>query len=77
MIIVICMILFAKLFTPPDTWFGLIWDAYVILVDTNSFPELEVIFPDYALRASLSTFLIMLIEMCSEHPHIYFAKNIA
>ena len=36
--------------TPPDTWsrpiLGL---AYVLVVVTNPFPELVVIFPDYAL----------------------------
>ena len=32
--------------------------AYVLLVETNPFSELVVIFPDYALRISLGTFSI-------------------
>ena len=46
--------------TPPDNQscpiFGL---AYVLLIETNPFPELVVIFPDYALRTWLGTFLIL------------------
>ena len=34
--------------------------AYVLLVETNPFPELVVIFPDYDLRISLGTFSILL-----------------
>ena len=34
--------------------------ASVLLVETNSFPELVVIFPDHALRTSLGTFSILL-----------------
>ena len=34
--------------------------AYVLLFETNPFPELVVIFPDYALRTSLGTFSILL-----------------
>ena len=34
--------------------------AYVLIVETNPFPELVVIFPDYALRTSLGTFSILL-----------------
>ena len=34
--------------------------AYVLLVETNLFPELVVIFPDYAIRISLGTFSILL-----------------
>ena len=34
--------------------------AYVLLVETNPFSELVVIFPDYALRISLGTFSIFL-----------------
>ena len=34
--------------------------AYVLLVETNSFPELIVIFPDYAFRISLGTSSILL-----------------
>ena len=34
--------------------------AYVLLVETNPFSELVVIFPDYALRISLGTFSILL-----------------
>ena len=30
--------------------------AYVLLVETNDFPELVVIFPDYAIRTYLDTF---------------------
>ena len=33
--------------------------AYVLLVATNSFPELAVIYPDYAIRISLSNFSIL------------------
>ena len=32
--------------------------AYVLFVDINLLPELVVIFPDYALRASLGTFAL-------------------
>ena len=39
--------------------FGL---AYGLLVDTNHFPELIVIFPDYSLRTSLGTFSILLVR---------------
>ena len=35
--------------------------AYVLLVETNPFPELVVIFPDYALRIPLGTFSILLL----------------
>ena len=35
--------------------------AYVLLVETNPFPVLVVIFTDYALRISLGTFSILLI----------------
>ena len=34
--------------------------AYVLLVETNPFPELVVIFPDYTLRTSLGSFSILL-----------------
>ena len=34
--------------------------AYVLLVETNPFLELVVIFPDYALRISFGTFSILL-----------------
>ena len=34
--------------------------AYVLLVETNPFSELVVIFPDYALRISLGTFSFLL-----------------
>ena len=34
--------------------------AYVLLVETNPFSELVVIFPDYVLRISLGTFSILL-----------------
>ena len=37
--------------------------AYVLHVETNSFPELFVIFPDYAIRSSLGTFSILLISI--------------
>ena len=40
--------------TPGPVPLGL---AYVLLVETNPFSELVVIFPDYALRISLGTFL--------------------
>ena len=47
--------------TPPDTWsrpvpLGL---AYVLLVETNPFPNLSV-FSDYAFQISLGTFSILL-----------------
>ena len=32
--------------------------AYVLLVETNLFPEFDVIFADYTLRTSLGTFSI-------------------
>ena len=35
--------------------------AYILLVEINLFPELVVIFPDYAFRISLGTFSILLI----------------
>ena len=35
--------------------------AYVLLVETNPFPELVVTLPDYALRISLGTFSILLV----------------
>ena len=34
--------------------------AYVLLIATNPFPELVVIFPDYSLQSSLGTFSILL-----------------
>ena len=40
--------------TPGPVPLGL---AYVLLVETNPYPELVVIFPDYALRISLGTSL--------------------
>ena len=40
-----------------SSYFGL---AYVVLVETNSFPELDVIFPDYAIRTSVGTFSVLL-----------------
>ena len=43
--------------TPGPVPLGL---AYVLLVETNPFSELVVIFPDYALRISLGTFSILL-----------------
>ena len=42
--------------TPGPVPLGL---AYVLLVETNPFSELVVIFPDYAFRISLGTFLIL------------------
>ena len=33
--------------------------AYVLHIETNPFPELVVIFPDYAIRPSLGTFSIL------------------
>ena len=45
--------------TPPDTWSRPLGLAYVLLVDTNPFSELVVIFPDYALRIFLGTFSIL------------------
>ena len=44
--------------TPCPVPLGL---AYVLLVETNPFSELVVIFPDYALRIPLGTFSILLI----------------
>ena len=48
--------------TPPDTWSSPIWDLhnYVLHVETNPFPEIVVIFPNYALRTSLCTLSIVL-----------------
>ena len=43
--------------TPGPVPLGL---AYVLLVETNPFSELVVIFPDYTLRISLGTFSILL-----------------
>ena len=43
--------------TPGPVPLGL---AYDLLVETNPFSELVVIFPDYALRISLGTFSILL-----------------
>ena len=43
--------------TPGPVPLGL---AYVLLVETNPFPELVIIFPDYALRISIGTFSILL-----------------
>ena len=43
--------------TPGPVPLGL---AYVLLVETNPFSELVVIFPDYALRISLGTFSILI-----------------
>ena len=47
--------------TPGPVHFGL---AYVLLVETNPFPELVVIFLDYAPRTSLGTFSILLSIEC-------------
>ena len=38
---------------------------YVLRVETNLFPELVVIFPDYAIRISLGAFSILLLEYLS------------
>ena len=46
------------LLTPGPVPFGL---AYILLVETNPFSELFVIFTDYALRISLGTFSILLL----------------
>ena len=46
--------------TPGPVPLGL---AYVLLVETNPFPELVVIFTDYALRISLGTFSILLLNV--------------
>ena len=47
--------------TPLDTWSRPISDfAYVIIFMTNPFPELVLIFSDYALRKFISTFSILL-----------------
>ena len=43
--------------TPGSVPLGL---TYVLLVETNPFPKLVVLFPDYALRTSLGTGLILL-----------------
>ena len=45
--------------TPPDTLSRPFGIAYILLVETNPFPEFVVIFPDYALRISLGTFSIL------------------
>ena len=39
--------------------------TYVPLVDTNSFPELVIIFSDYAIRTSLCTFSVLLLFLKS------------
>ena len=55
--------------TPGSVPLGL---AYVLLVETNPFSELFVIFSDYALRISLGTFpillskLVILITLCQQ-----------
>ena len=33
--------------------------GYVLVIEADLFPEPDVIFPDYALRTSLGTFLIL------------------
>ena len=47
--------------------------AYVLLVETNPFSERVVVFPDYALRTSLGTFLISLVIVV----HIVFTKIVS
>ena len=55
--------------TPGPVLLGL---AYVLLVETNPFPERVVIFPDYALRISLGTFSIFLvIRRCTPWRWVY------
>ena len=58
----------------PDPFrFGLAF-IYVLLVETNAFPELIVIFPDYALRTPLGTLLILLV---SDHTLLFgIEKNL-
>ena len=64
------------LLTPGPVPFGL---AYILLVETNPFSELVVIFTDYALRISVGTFSILLpISFFDRghysvlHPHLDF-----
>ena len=47
---------------PPDALSRPLGLAYVLLVETNPFSELVVIFSDYALRISLGTFSILLLQ---------------
>ena len=53
--------------TPGPVPLGL---AYVLLVETNHFPELVVIVSDYALRISLGTFSILLAMITMSEIHI-------
>ena len=46
--------------TPLDNWFRPFWTCIVLLVKTNPFTALVVIFTDYALRISLGTFSTLL-----------------
>ena len=48
--------------TPPEPGPIPFWDKhnYVLLIETNPFPKLVVIFLDYALWTSLGTFSILL-----------------
>ena len=55
--LVFCMLLPLIITVVVPSHLGL---AYVLLVETNSFPELVVIFPDNAIRTSLDTFSILL-----------------
>ena len=60
--------------TPGPVPLGL---AYVLLVETKSFPNLSFILPNYALRISLGTFSILLGTSILLLPIIYkFAQTI-
>ena len=59
--------------TPPDTWscpFG----TCICCLD-QSFSELVIIFPDYALRISLVTFSILLDGGCALHQTSYMSPS--
>ena len=49
--------------TPPDTWSRLFGTCIYFTCWDQSFPELVVILPDYALRISLGTFSILLLNI--------------
>ena len=51
--------------TPGPSHFGL---AYVLLLETNSFPEIVVIVPDFAIRTPLGTFSILIAKLDTEFP---------
>ena len=50
-------------FSPPDTWSQPIWTCTCSTFQDQSFSELIIIFPGYAVRVSLGTFSILLSEV--------------